>query len=359
LPPSLAHAAVHASVAAHYFGGGFYPRGGGFAIPKAFVRALRRAGGEIRLGISVERILMEDGRAIGVRLADGTEVRANDVVSNADPHVTFDRLIGREHLGRRFRWQLDRTRYSVSAISLFLATDLDARAAGLDSGNYWYYASDDIEGIYRRGMTPWSTSGDGLGELPGLFLTVSTLKDPSKLHKGHHTMEAFTFVGYDAFKQWAASRYGERPDSYERLKRELGSRMLEAAARIVPGLDGRVVFSSLGTPLTNVHYCAATRGNLYGTEKSLLQVGPFGWGVRSPIPGLSLCGASTLGHGVFGATLSGLVVARNLLGCRTSELLGQRGPSLAILPSEHPELWPAPLRARIARGREREETAVA
>src|SRR5207302_2787026 len=66
LPPSLAPAPVHASVAAHYFGGGFYPRGGGFTIPRAFVRALRRAGGDIMLKTSVERIMVEDGRAIGV-----------------------------------------------------------------------------------------------------------------------------------------------------------------------------------------------------------------------------------------------------------------------------------------------------
>ena len=149
LPPSRAPAAVHATVTAHYFNGGYYPRGGAYTIPRAFIRALRRAGGEIKVRAEVSRILIEDGRAIGVRLGDGTEIRARRVVSNADPRVTFGRLVGAEHLSRGLKRKLDRTRWSTSALSLFLATDLDVRGAGLDSGNYWYYQTPDVEGIYQ------------------------------------------------------------------------------------------------------------------------------------------------------------------------------------------------------------------
>ncbi|MGH7296352.1 MAG: phytoene desaturase family protein, partial [Polyangiaceae bacterium] len=98
LPPSRAPAVIHASVQAHYFDGGYYPVGGGAALPRAFIRALRRAGGTIKVRAEVSRILVEGGRAIGVRLADGTEIRAGAVVSNADPAITLGRLVGREHL---------------------------------------------------------------------------------------------------------------------------------------------------------------------------------------------------------------------------------------------------------------------
>jgi phytoene dehydrogenase-like protein len=76
LPPAKVPAVVHASVQAHYFNGGYYPRGGAAAIPRAFIRALRREGSDIKVRAEVSRILVENGRAIGVRLADGTEVRA-------------------------------------------------------------------------------------------------------------------------------------------------------------------------------------------------------------------------------------------------------------------------------------------
>jgi phytoene dehydrogenase-like protein len=356
LPPSMSPAPVHASVTAHYFEGGYYPRGGAAALPRAYIKALRKAGGEIRVRATVDKILIEDRRAIGVRLDDGSEIRARNVISNADPHVTYGRLVGAEHLSRGLRRKLGKTRYSVSALSLFMATDLDVRAAGMDSGNYWYYPTADVEGIYKTGLTGW---GPEIRDLPGMFLTCTTLKDPSKLHNGHHTMEAFTFVGYDAYQAWESSKMGERPEAYNRIKVELLDRMLETASRIVPGLRERVVFADLGTPLTNVHYCAATGGNLYGTEKSRWQVGPWAFPVRTEIAGLTLCGSSTLSHGVMGAALSGLVAAREVTGARIAELLHKRGGPINLVPSEDMASWPAALRRNIRSRPEAEEHASA
>lgn len=109
---------IHASVQAHYFGGGYYPRGGGATLPRAFIRALKRAGGTIKVRSEVSKILIENRRAIGVRLADGTEVRAHTVISNADPAVTLGRLVGTEHLSAFERLRLARAKWSVSAFSL-------------------------------------------------------------------------------------------------------------------------------------------------------------------------------------------------------------------------------------------------
>lgn len=339
LPPSRVPAVVHAAVQSHYFRGGYYPRGGAAAIPRAFLRALRRAGGSIRVRAEVTKILLEGRRVVGVRLADGTEIRAGVVVSNADPEVTLGRLVGREHLSAFERLRLGRARWSVSALSLFCATDLDLRGLGLDSGNYWYFRGGDVEGTYRKGLEAW---GPDAGPIPGGFVTATTLKDPSKSYGGTHTLESFAFVGYDAFCRWADTRYGSRPESYEACKRELMGRMLEMAGHVVPGLESHVVFADLGTPLSNVHYCGSTRGNLYGTEKSLFQMGPFAQPLRTSIGGLWMCGASTLSHGVLGAHLSGLAVASRVLGCPVGELLEKRdGGRITLLPSEHPERWPA------------------
>ncbi|MCC6526697.1 MAG: NAD(P)/FAD-dependent oxidoreductase [Polyangiaceae bacterium] len=357
LPPSKAPAVMHAAVASHYLDGGYYPRGGGAAIPRALIRALRRAGGDIRVRAPVARILVEQGprgrRAIGVRLADGEEIRARIVLSNADPEVTYGKLVGTEHLSRGLRLRLARTRWSVSAVSLFLAVEMDPRAEGLDSGNYWLYPDGDVESVYRGALPDWTQN---VGPVPGLFLTVPTLKDPSKARPaGVHTMEAFTFVDYEAFARWERTQHGDRPEAYAVLKRALTDRMLTAAERIVPGLRRRVVFSELGTPLTNWHYVTATRGNLYGINKTLGQVGPLSYQVKSEIPGLWLCGASTVGHGIMGATYSGLVAAKNILGCGLPDLLRHGGPPVTVRQAEQPETWldrarPRPEPRRAARG---------
>lgn len=330
MPPSRCPTALHAAVIAHYFGGGFYPKGGARAIPKAFVRALKQHGGEIRVRTRVERILVEGRRVLGVRLEDGTEIRARRVVSNADPHATYG-MIAPEHLPRRVRWRLGHTPYSVSALSLFLAAKLDPRAAGLDSGNVWSVADPDIDATYSYATDPDPVAR---GPVPGTFLTCTTCKDPSKRRDGVATFEAFAFVSWEAFARV------EGTPAYEQTKRILADRMLDRIEGIVPGFRDRMVFESIGSPLTNRFYVGSTRGNLYGIEKHALQIGPFGYPIRSPIAGLWMCGASTMGHGVAGATFSGMAVARDILGVRTSEILTEPGQSLQIWPSDHPESWP-------------------
>ncbi len=349
MPPSQVSVFVHAGITMHYLNGGWFPRGGGFAIPRAFVRALKRAGGEIRLKTPVARILLENGRAIGVRLADGSEIRARYVISNADPDVTFSRLVGREHLSRRLQRKLARIEYSTSALSLFFAVDMDLRAAGMDSGNFWFYDHADVDGLYKLGLGDYMLHAE---RPPAMFLTATTLKDPSKMHSGHHTLEAFTFVGYEAFEKWAGGSPGNRPAEYEAMKEDLAWRMFQALERRIPGISQHVVFWNLGTPLTNEFYINATRGNLYGIAKSRFQVGPGAFPIQTEIKNLLMVGASTLSHGVSGVTASGLAAARAILKCRTRDLLTQNGPELRIYPSEDIAQWPAHLRERIARGKQ-------
>ena len=226
--------------------------------------------------------------------------------------------------------------YSGSALSLFFAVDMDLAAAGLDSGNFWFYDHADVDRLYRQGLTAAVLEAE---TPPAMFLTVTTLKDPSKMHGGHHTCEAFTFVGYDAFKQWAGDTAGQRSTDYLALKEDFSWRMIQGLERRIPGLSKHVVYWSLGTPLTNEHYINATAGNLYGIAKSRSQVGPGAFPIRTEIEGLLMVGASTVSHGVAGVTGSGLAAARRLLHCRTADLLRMNGPELRIYPSEDPSQW--------------------
>jgi all-trans-retinol 13,14-reductase len=187
---------------------------------------------------------------------------------------------------------------------------------------------------------------------------VTTLKDPSKMHSGHHTCESFAFVGYQAFEKWAHTRFGSRPADYEAMKEDLAWRMVRGLEKRIPGLSRHIVFYSLGTPLTNEHYLNATRGNLFGIEKSPTQVGPWAFSPRTEFKGLFLCGASTLSQGVAGVTASGIEAAKAVLNCRAGDLLNQNGPAPTFLQSEDVSKWPEYLRKKMERGemsREAEE----
>jgi phytoene dehydrogenase-like protein len=340
MPPSRAPFVLHATVAGHYYEGGWYPKGGGSALPKALTRALTRAGGTFKLETRVEKILLEGKRAIGVKLADGTEIRAKNVVSNADPSLTYRKFIGEEQLPGGLKKKLAKTKWSTAAVSLFFAVDCDVKALGLDSGNYWICPDVDAEAAYSAMERDDVLEAE---ELPGLFLSITTLKDPSSFNGRHHTCEAFVFVPYKTFAKFAGSASGARGPEYEAFKRTISAKMLKMIERRLPGLTKNITFQDLGSPLTNVHYVEATDGSVYGTEKSLWQMGPFSFNQGSPFPGLTLCGASTLGHGIHGASLSGLGAAAHILECKPEQLLKADQPKIKIFSAAEARSWKVPV----------------
>lgn len=330
--------AMHAAVMAHYFKGAYYPRGGAHRIPRAYVRQLKRTGGQLLLATAVKSIVIDKGRAVGVILDDGQEVSAPVVVSNADPDMTLRRLVGEQHLSWWMRRKLKRTDYGVTAVSLFLATGMDLGGMGFDSGNYWWYRHHDIDAMYRNLRVPEEM-------FDACFVTVTTLKDPSKF-KGDHTLEVFGMLPYQPFARWANQPCEGRDADYVAFKQQLAKKMLRSAEHVIPGLSENLTFMEVGTPLSNEHYCASHRGNLYGTAKIRSQMGPFSFPTRTEIPGLYMVGAATLGHGVMGVTMSGLVGAAQILRCPLRELFTENQPAPAIYPSDHPELWLGKLQQR-------------
>jgi phytoene dehydrogenase-like protein len=347
MAPARAPAALHAGLQGYYFDGGCYPRGGGHAIPDALVEQIKSHGGEVVLGAEVKRILVEAGRATGVELADGRCASAPHVVTNTDPGVTWGRLVGPEHVPMRLRRRMQRMRYSLSTLSCFLAVDMDLRAAGLDSGNVWYSRTTDIDAVYRLAE---QDDLSGVEEIPGLFFNVTTLKDPSLRADRLHTVEAMALASAHAFAKWSGSPAGGRPPDYHALKERLADLVLAAIERFVPGFRERVVFRAVGTPLTNQSFLNATEGGIYGTEKTLRNLGPFSFPVRAPLPGLFQCGASTLAPGINGVTRSGLMAAAAALECEEEELLTARGQELRIYPAEQPTTWPEELQPSAAEG---------
>ncbi|MBK7864537.1 MAG: NAD(P)/FAD-dependent oxidoreductase [Archangiaceae bacterium] len=341
LPPSQVPFALHAAVVGHYLDGGCYPRGGGAAIAKGFVRELQKAGGAVQLKTRVEKLLLEGRRVLGVRLTDGRELRARQVVSNADPLVTYGRFIGAEALPRGLRKKVAGTRMSTGSLGVYLATDLDLRALGLDSGNYWLTRTLDAEATYTRIAQPEIADAT---ECPGLFLSCTTLKDPSSFDGRHHLLEAFTFVPHAVFAKWQGTPPDARPPQYLALRDRLAAQMVALIEEaLIPGLRQHLVFQAASSPLTNAHYCEASGGAMYGTAKVRSQIGPWAYGMKSPFENLWLCGASILGQGVHGASLSGVAVAAKMLGLRPSEVLKEKRAALSVLPADDTRAWPVDL----------------
>lgn len=320
LPPSKAPVALHAGFLDHYLkAGAYYPKGGGQVIGARLTEVIQAHGGTVRTKARVSRILLEDGRAVGVELVDGERIHAPVVVSNADIRRTYLELVGREHLPARLRRKVEGFRMALPLFSLYLAVDLDVRDR-LPNSTSWIYPHADIEAIYADALA---------GRVPArvpVFMTSGTLKDPGGNHTappGHSTLELMTIAPAD-HDTWgvgegpvAGERYS-RTSSYLAVKEKLAEAVLDTATMVIPDLREHIVYRDASTPITQERFTLSTGGACYGLEMTIDQLGPFRPDVRSPIPGLYLAGASTRHqHGIVatlngGAGTAGAILGRDL-----------------------------------------------
>lgn len=337
LPPAKASFIVHSSVMGHYSDGGFYPMGGGSGIVKAMTNAIKRHGGEVRVKMNVKKILVENNTAQGVELDTGEIIKAKRIISNADPSITYLKLIGREHLSKKLAKRLDATKYSVTSLILFLTVDMDVTAAGIDSGNNWIFRSEDVDAQFDDLISGNITEGD---EFPALFMSCTTLKDPVSYNGRYHSFEVVTYVDYANLPDFKGAEDYHCED-YQIFKEKVTAKFMNTVERMLPGARKNTVQVELGTPKTNQFFVNSTNGNVYGTEKTLKYVGPFAYRNKSEINNLYLCGASTLSHGVAGATYSGVETAAKILNCTKEDLLVEdKNQKIRIYDAEDPASWP-------------------
>jgi phytoene dehydrogenase-like protein len=337
LPPAKASFIVHSSVMGHYSDGGFYPMGGGSGIVKAMTNAIKRHGGEVRVKMNVKKILVENNTAHGVQLDTGEIIKAKRIISNADPSITYLNLVGREHLSKKLAKRLDATKYSVTSLILFLTVDMDVTAAGIDSGNNWIFRSEDVDAQFDDLINNDITEGD---EFPALFMSCTTLKDPVSYNGRYHSFEVVTYVDYANLPDFKGA-VDYHCEDYQIFKEKVTAKFMNTVERMLPGARKNTVLVELGTPKTNQFFVNITNGNVYGTEKTLKYVGPFAYRNKSEINNLYLCGASTLSHGVAGATYSGVEAAAKILNCTKEDLLVEnKNQKIRIYDAEDPASWP-------------------
>src|SRR5262249_38742668 len=124
LPPSKVSAILHMGLAGHYFRGAYYPEGGGQVIADKLAARIEAMGGSIHLRHPIEQILVEGGRAVGVRVARAgeapREVRADVVLSNADYKKTMLELIARDRLPTEAVTRAERSEMAAAVFITFL-----------------------------------------------------------------------------------------------------------------------------------------------------------------------------------------------------------------------------------------------
>jgi phytoene dehydrogenase-like protein len=309
--PGTAYVLLH-----HYMGeldGVFrawgFAKGGNGSVSAAIAAAARAAGAEIRTSASVSQVLVRRGKAIGVVLENGDEIRARLVVSNADPRRTFMQLVGEKHLPDDFVESIRRFRFRGSSAKVNLAlgelpnfTCLPGRGAHLrgaisisPSVGYLERAYDDAKygEISRR---------------PYMDIVIPSMLDPAMAPPGKHVMSIFVqYAPYHLNGGWTDAR-----------REALGDAVVDTLAQFAPNIKNAILHRQVVTPADIERIVGLTEGNIFQGELSLQQMFflrpvPAWAKYRTPLAGLYQCGAGTHpGGGVMGA--SGRNAARAILG---------------------------------------------
>ncbi len=319
LPPSRSSFAMHAMVARHYLWGGSYPVGGSSQIAATMAPLIEEAGGQILYNADVTEILVEKNRTVGVRMADGSELRAPLVVSDAGASNTFERLLP-EDLTERHSIDRQMAPLTPSGGHLCIYAGLQKTSAelGLPRSNFWLYPNNDHDGNVER------FEKDPSAPLPLVYVSFPSAKDPTfeDRYPGRATIELITMAPWERFSAWAGESVKRRGDEYARLKEDLARRMFERLEPWLPGVVDQIDYYEISTPLSTQHYCNYARGELYGIDHDAARFERRFLRPRTPIRGLFLTGQDVATAGVAGALAGGYlsasaILGRNLVGAAT------------------------------------------
>lgn len=298
--PGTAYVLMH-----HYMGeidGNFrawgFQRGGMGGVSEAIAGAARHLGAEIRLDAPVSEIIVKNGRATGVALANGDELRAKVVASSLDPKLTFLKLIKENNLPEEFVQQVKNFKIRGSSGKVNLALG--------ELPNFKCLPGD---GPHLRGAISISPSIDYLerayddakygsfSRKPYMDVIIPSLIDPSMAPPGKHVMSIFV--------QYAP--YDLKIGTWEEKREDFGDAVVNTLSEYAPNLKNAILHRQVLSSWDIEQKFGLTEGNIFQGELSLDQLfflrPVAGWArFRTPVKNLYVCGsAAHPGGGVMGA----------------------------------------------------------
>ena len=298
--------------------------GGSVALPDALAKIVVEHGGAVRTGADVTRVVVEDGRAVGVVTSDGTEHRASRAVVSTIHVMQLPAVVGAERLGDAFVAGLARWRAGITMFVTHYALDAAPRyrteqgpVAAVGAG-ICDTTEDLLDALvaFRR--------GDVRTDRAPLLAINATAVDPSRAPAGKHTLKLVGFLPYEL-------RDGG-PARWDSIKESVSEILFDRYLGYVDGVTkANVLAAHIESPIDlerrNPHNY---KGSCHGGDQDLAQEGPlrYATGYRLPVPGLYQTGATTHpGGSVTGAPGRNCAqVVMQDLGLSFADALAEREP---------------------------------
>lgn len=307
LPPGRGSFAMHISISKHYFGGGYFPIGGSSKIAETVDQVIENGGGTMLTNAEVDQVIVEGNKALGVRMYDGKEIKADLIVSGTGIMNTYKKLLPESVVKKHnLAPQLDKVTPSAAHACLYLGLTGTPEELKLPKANYWIYPDDlDHDGLVER------YEKDLDAPFPVVYISFPAAKDPSwsERYPGKSTIDIITVMPFDIFEEWKDTRWKKRGESYEELKEKFSQRLLEVLYEREPQLRGKVEHYELSSPVTTKHFMNYDQGELYGIDHDPERYQQRFLQPKTPIKNFYLTGQDIVSAGVAGALFAGFLTA--------------------------------------------------
>lgn len=275
-----------------------YAMGGTGSIVQAFEQLITEQGGDIRLSTEVEEILVTNGKATGVRLANGEVLEADTVVSNADVAFTYKNMINPKHRKKYTDRKIARTKYSMSLFVIYFGTNRQYRDQGLAHHNI-------ILGPRYKTLLDDIFDHKVVAEDFSLYLHMPTLTDPSIAPEGHEGFYVLSPVPHlDSGTDW---------ETFGPVYKKAIMDFLEE--NYLPDLSKHLVAEHYIDPLHFQNELNSYKGSAFSVQPILTQSAWFRPHNKSEdVDELYFVGAGTHPGAGLPGVLSSSIIAQDLIG---------------------------------------------
>jgi len=276
----------------------YYPKNGMQAIPDASVQSFEANGGIIKLNTEVTEILIENGKAIGVRTKDGDCYYACNIISNASPHFTCGLLPDCLPTKNKIEEKLKGKEIFPRICALFMSVNNN-----YDFGNTSYFSflsSTNYKDNYKN-FTPENCP-------------IEMVVYPQKPSDVNRAVVALMPIPYEYHNYWETGIKRKRSEDYYKLKDEVANTILARLDSLLGnGFKANLELAELSTPITFERYTCSKNGSFMGWAIDAKNYGKF-IKQKTDVPNLYLVGQWVFpGFGVAGVMASGYYLAKDLL----------------------------------------------
>lgn len=304
-PPSQKNLAIGAiMLAMRHDPGMARPRGGTGSLTKALVKLVQSLGGQILTEQSVERVLVDDGRAAGVRVQGGQEYRAkHGVISNIDAKRLFLHMMDQgdvdaadPELRERLERRIVNNNETILKIDCALSEPL--RFEHHNHQDEYLIGSVLIADSVRQVEIAHSEPSAGIipDADPSMYVVMPTMLDPSMAPAGNHTLWIEFFAPYQIAGAEGTGLHGT--GWTDELKNKVADRVIDKLAEYAPNVKNAMIARQVESPAELGDRLGALKGNYYHIDMTLEQMVFFRplpelANYKTPIKGLFLTGAGT------------------------------------------------------------------